>query len=82
MSMDERINAARSDLSKGRVSVSEDLDKFSREVSSADLQKLGFYRETNPFGRDETPRRQEFNIITHHRCDEMLCLRSKISDKG
>ena len=29
MSMDERINAARSDLSKGRVSVSEDLDKFS-----------------------------------------------------
>jgi hypothetical protein len=69
MSMDERINAARSDLSKGRISVSEDLDKFSREVSSADLQKLGFYREANPFGRDETPRRQTFNIIT----DAMKC---------
>lgn len=69
MSMEERINAARSDLSKGRVSVSEDLDKFSREVSSADLQKLGFHREANPFGRDETPRRQTFSIIT----DAMKC---------
>lgn len=69
MSMDERINAARNDVSKGRVSVSEDLDKFSREVTSADLQKLGFHREVNPFGRDETPRRQTFNMIT----DAMKC---------
>ena len=64
MSMDERIAAARSDQARGRVSVPKALDTFSEEVSFDDLKKLGFRREVNPFGNDETPRREKFKIIT------------------
>lgn len=63
-SMEERLAAARRDQSMGRATVPEGLDKFSREVSFEDLQKLGFRREVNPFGNDETPRREQFKVIT------------------
>jgi len=63
-SMEERIAAAKKDASLGRVSVPEQLDTFSKEVSFDDLQKLGFRREVNPFGNDETPRREQFKVIT------------------
>lgn len=63
-SMDERLAAARRDQTMGRVSVPNQLDKFSKEVSFDDLKKLGFRREVNPFGNDETPRRDQFKVIT------------------
>lgn len=64
LSMDERIAAAKSDQAKGRVSVPKSLDTFSEEVSFDELKKLGFRREANPFGSDETPRRAKFQILT------------------
>eukprot|EP00579_Thalassiosira_antarctica_P012651 CAMPEP_0201919674 /NCGR_PEP_ID=MMETSP0903-20130614/8495_1 /ASSEMBLY_ACC=CAM_ASM_000552 /TAXON_ID=420261 /ORGANISM="Thalassiosira antarctica, Strain CCMP982" /LENGTH=788 /DNA_ID=CAMNT_0048456255 /DNA_START=94 /DNA_END=2458 /DNA_ORIENTATION=+ len=63
-SMDKRLAAARQDSSLGRISVPKELDKFSQEVSFDDLKKLGFRREVNPFGNDETPRREQFKVIT------------------
>jgi len=63
-SMEERLAAARQDSSLGRVSVPKELDRFAKEVSFDDLKKLGFRREVNPFGNDETPRREQFKVIT------------------
>ena len=63
-SMEERLAAAKSDQMMGRVSVPKSLDTFSQDVSFEDLQKLGFRKEVNPFGNDETPRRDQFKIIT------------------
>ncbi|KAL3774743.1 hypothetical protein ACHAWO_012068 [Cyclotella atomus] len=68
-SMDERLAAARRDLSAGRVSVPKALDKFSEDATFESLQALGFRRELNPFGNDETPRREQFKVIT----DAMTC---------
>ncbi|KAL7532597.1 hypothetical protein ACHAXR_007121 [Thalassiosira sp. AJA248-18] len=63
-SMEERLANAQRDISLGRVSVPKELDKFSEDVSFDDLKKLGFRREVNPFGNDETPRREQFKVIT------------------
>lgn len=63
-SMEERLAAAKRDQMMGRVSVPKSLDTFSQEVSFEDLQKLGFRKEVNPFGNDETPRRDQFKIIS------------------
>ncbi len=63
-SMDERLAAARRDQTLGRVTVPKSLDKFSQDVSFDELKKLGFRREANPFGNDETPRRAQFKVIT------------------
>ena len=63
-SMDERLAAARRDQTLGRVTVPKSLDRFSQDVSFDDLKKLGFRREANPFGNDETPRRAQFKVIT------------------
>ena len=63
-SMEERLAAAKKDQMLGRVSVPKSLDKFTQEVSFEDLQKLGFRKEVNPFGNDETPRRDQFKIIS------------------
>lgn len=62
--MEQRIASSRRDSSLGRISVPEGLDKFSQEVSFDELKKLGFRREVNPFGNDETPRREQFKVIT------------------
>uniref|UniRef100_A0A7S4NA62 CP-type G domain-containing protein n=1 Tax=Odontella aurita TaxID=265563 RepID=A0A7S4NA62_9STRA len=65
--MAERIAAARTDLDRGRVNTADDaLD----EVSETDLRRLGFRRESNPFGNDETPRRQDFAALV---TDAMTC---------
>ena len=63
-SMEERLAAAKRDSSLGRVSVPETLDTFSQNVSFEELQKLGFRREVNPYGNDETPRRNQFKVIS------------------
>ena len=63
-SMDERLAAAKNDQLRGRISVPQTLDKFSKDVTFNELQKLGFRREVNPFGNDETPRREQFKVIT------------------
>ena len=68
-SMEDRIKAAQTDMDLGRVSVPNKLDKFSKEVSAADLQKLGFKPEANPFGDDETTRKEAFKLIS----DAMKC---------
>lgn len=64
-SMEARIAAARRDTDLGRVSVSDDLDSFARDATSAELKRLGFKREANPFGNDETPRKKEIILITN-----------------
>lgn len=69
LSMEERIKLAQHDVNFGRVSVPKEMENFSKDVSAADLRKLGFKREINPFGKDETPRRESFQIIT----DAMKC---------
>jgi hypothetical protein len=63
--MDARIAAAQNDMASGRVTVPEDLDRFSDDVSEVDLKKLGFKKELNPFGNDETPRKAQFKLISN-----------------
>ena len=63
-SMEERIAEAKKDQQRGRVSVPKSLDNYSKDVSFDDLKKLGFRREVNPFGNDETPRRAQFKVIS------------------
>ena len=67
--MEARIAAAKRDMTTGSVTVPEELDRFGREASDVDLRKLGFKRELNPFGDDETPRKEQFKLIT----DAMTC---------
>ena len=67
--MEARIAAAKRDMTSGSVTVPEELDRFGREASDVDLRKLGFKRELNPFGDDETPRKEQFKLIT----DAMTC---------
>jgi hypothetical protein len=62
--MDARIAAAKRDMDLGRVSVPEDLDRFASS-EDVDLRKLGFKRELNPFGDDETPRKEQFKLVTN-----------------
>ncbi len=72
MSMEERINAAQRDMDLGRVSVPEELESFASspdKVTRDQLQKLGFVQEVNPFGNDETPRKEAFKLVT----DAMMC---------
>ena len=64
-SMEDRIAAAKRDLSQGKVSVPKSLDDFSQDSTFESLRALGFRREANPFGNDETPRRQQFKVITN-----------------
>lgn len=68
-SMADRIAAASRDMDLGRISVDEDLDAFARDVSQSELRNLGFRREPNPFGNDETPRKETFALVT----DAMTC---------
>ena len=60
--MDARIARAQRDLSMGRVSVPDELDAYA---TRANLAELGFKREVNPFGDDETPRKAAFTLITN-----------------
>ena len=64
-SMADRIAAASRDMDLGRVSIDEELDAYARDVSEADLRSLGYRRETNPFGDDETPRKEKFALVTN-----------------
>lgn len=59
--MDARIAAAQSDMNMGRVSVDQGLGEITKE----DMQRLGFKPELNPFQGDETPRREDFKLITN-----------------
>jgi 50S ribosome-binding GTPase len=63
--MDARIAAAKKDMSSGRVSVPKELSNFAQTASELDLKRLGFKKELNPFGNDETPRRQQFKLISN-----------------
>lgn len=64
-SMEERIASAQRDIDVGRVSIPEDLESFSQKITGDELRKLGFRRELNPFGNDETPRKEKFKLITN-----------------
>ena len=69
LSMQDRIMAAKRDMDMGRVSVPEQLDDFAKEATFADLQALGFRKEADPFGIDETPRKEQFQLVTN----AMIC---------
>ncbi|CAJ1909641.1 unnamed protein product [Cylindrotheca closterium] len=56
--MDVPNTAARRDTKSGRV-----------EASDVDLRELGYKREANPFGNDETPRKKQYTLIS----DAMTC---------
>jgi hypothetical protein len=64
-SMEERLKAAKRDADLGRVSVPDDLDEFSTKITRDELRKLGFKQELNPFGNDETPRKDSFKLLTN-----------------
>ena len=63
--MEERMAAAKRDVSQGKISVPKSLDDFSQDATFESLKALGFRREVNPFGNDETPRREQFKVITN-----------------
>jgi hypothetical protein len=63
--MEARIAAAKKDMASGRVTVPKGLDQFSNDASEVDLKKLGFKKELNPFGNDETPRKAQFKLISN-----------------
>jgi ribosome biogenesis GTPase A len=65
MSIEARIAAAKRDMDLGRVSAPPDMRSSRREVTAADLRKLGFRTEANPFGNDETPRKERFQLVTN-----------------
>jgi hypothetical protein len=65
LSMEDRIAAAKKDANQGRVSVPPQLDSLAREITAEDMRQLGFRPELNPFGNDETPRKEQFKIVTN-----------------
>jgi hypothetical protein len=68
-SMEERIAAAQRDMDFGTITVPKGLDSFSEKATFDQLKKLGYKRELNPFGNDETPRREQFLLST----DALTC---------
>lgn len=64
-SMEDRIAAAQRDIDFGTVTVPKGLDSFSEKATLGQLKKLGYKRELNPFGNDETPRREQFLLSTN-----------------
>lgn len=69
LSMEDRIMAAKRDIVMGQVSVPEELDSFAQTAPFAHLQALGYQKEENPFGNDETPRKERFQLVTN----AMIC---------
>ena len=65
LSMAERIAAAKRDMDVGSVSISNELDTFAKDASADDLRELGYRQEANPFGDDETPRKERFELVTN-----------------
>jgi hypothetical protein len=58
--MEARISAARSDLVgvvNKRMSV--------KDITPDDLKSLGYRKEMNPFGNDETPRRRDYKLLAN-----------------
>ena len=68
-SMASRIAAAKRDIDLGKVTVPDDIDEFAKTATQNDLRKIGFRREENPYGYDETPRRDAFKLVT----DATIC---------
>ena len=64
-SMEERIAAAQRDMDLGTITVPKGLDKFSEKATFDQLKRLGYKRELHPFGNDETPRREQFKLISN-----------------
>ena len=63
--MEARVAAAQSDLDLGRVTVDPRLSELTKE----DMRRLGFRQELNPFEGTETPRQEQYKLIT----DAMVC---------
>jgi ribosome biogenesis GTPase A len=59
-SMEARIASAARERDAGMVAVPWDLDELA---TSRALDRLGFQREVNPFGNDETPRKERFATL-------------------
>jgi len=62
-SMAERIAAAKRDMDLGRITVPDEMEEFSQSASTEQLRDMGFQREENPFGNDETPRQDAFKLV-------------------
>jgi hypothetical protein len=69
--MDARIAAAQNDMGLGKASAPSNKkdrptgkkDRYDSDVSTTDLRQLGFRPEVNPFGNDETPRKEQFKLV-------------------
>jgi len=61
--MDRRLAEAKRDTERGRITVPEELDELSQ--NEINFRKLGFKPELNPFGDDETLRKDEFLLVTN-----------------
>lgn len=66
--MDARIREAALERDSAGSKRPSEFDNFP-SVAAARLKELGFQREENPFGNDETPRLAQFHVIR----DPMVC---------
>mmetsp|Transcript_19236 Transcript_19236/g.40502 ORF Transcript_19236/g.40502 Transcript_19236/m.40502 type:complete len:570 (-) Transcript_19236:1410-3119(-) len=63
--MDARIAQAKQDMVRGEVSVPKNLDSFVKGATEADLQKLGFKKESEFYGDDEGSPKKKVTLITN-----------------
>ena len=62
--MDDRIAQAKRDMVTGQVTVPKHLDGFAKGATDADLQKLGFEKETESYDNDEGSKKK-VTLITN-----------------
>ena len=67
--MDARIAQAKRDMVQGQVSVPKTLDSFAHGASEDKLKKLGFKKETEYYGNDETSSIRKAKLVTN----AMIC---------
>jgi 50S ribosome-binding GTPase len=63
--MEARLAQAKRDMVRGYVSIPEELDRFAHDASEDDLDRLGFKKEENFFGNDETTPRDSATLISN-----------------
>ena len=63
--MEARIAQARKDMVRGQVSVPDDLDRFVNDATEDELARLGFQKEENFYGNDETRRKNQFTLVSN-----------------
>ncbi|KAG7355987.1 GTPase [Nitzschia inconspicua] len=63
--MEARLAQAKRDMVRGQVSIPVELDRFAGGADEDDLKRLGFEKEENFFGDDETRRKDPATLISN-----------------